>query len=80
MQVGSRTFRQVWAADFEFTAASGERPRPICLVAHELGSGRTIRLWEAELRERATAPYPTDPDVLFVAYYASADWRVVRQS
>jgi len=73
MQVGSRTFRQVWAADFEFTAASGERPRPICLVAHELGSGRTIRLWEAELRERATAPYPTDPDVLFVAYYASAE-------
>lgn len=73
MQIGPLTFREVWAVDFEFTAPPGEQPRPICLVARELGTGRTISLWEDDLRQRAVAPYPTGPDVLFVAYYASAE-------
>ena len=38
-------FREVWAVDFEFVAPPGERPTPVCLVARELKSGRTIRLW-----------------------------------
>jgi hypothetical protein len=59
--------------DFEFTASSGDPPRPICLVGRELGSGRTVRCWEDELFTRTTPPYPTDEQVLFVAYYASAE-------
>jgi hypothetical protein len=66
-------FTQVWAVDFEFTAPPGERPGPICLVARELGTGRTIRLWEDDLRRRTMPPYPIGPDVLIVAYYASAE-------
>lgn len=66
-------FREVWALDFEFTARPGERPDPICLVARELGSGRTVHIWEDELRQRRTPPYPTDHDCLLVAYYASAE-------
>ncbi|RXZ43126.1 DNA polymerase [Crenobacter cavernae] len=65
-------FREVWAADFEFRAAPGERPEPVCLVAKELLGGRTVRLWGDALRT-ASPPYPTGPDVLFVAYYASAE-------
>jgi DNA polymerase-1 len=66
-------FRQVWAADFEFAALPGERPQSICLVARELGTGRTLRVWEDELRRHTEPPYPTGPDTLFVGYYASAE-------
>jgi len=73
MRVGPVEYREVWAADFEFTALPGERPRPICLVARELASGRTLRLWEEELQRLDRSPYPVGPDVLYVAYYASAE-------
>ncbi len=43
----------------------------MCLVAWELRSGRKLRLWRDEFG--AAPPYPTGPDVLFVAYYASAE-------
>jgi hypothetical protein len=65
--------REVWLTDSEFAAPPGERPDPVCLVARELRSGRTLRLWRDELRARKEPPYPTGPDVLFVAYYASAE-------
>ena len=43
----------------------------MCLVAWELRSGRKLRLWRDEFGY--APPYPTGPDVLFVAYYASAE-------
>jgi hypothetical protein len=64
-------YREVWAADFEFTAPPGERQTPVCLVARELRSGRTIRLWQDQFGP--TPPFPIGADVLFVAYYASAE-------
>src|SRR5215470_17124827 len=64
-------YREIWAADFEFEAGSGERPDPVCLCARELRSGREIRLWRGQFD--SAPPYPTDADVLFVAYYASAE-------
>ena len=66
-------FSEVVVVDFEFSAPAGERPRPICLVAHELVSKRKFRLFEAELHGRQSAPYPTDRSTLFVSYYASAE-------
>ena len=42
-------FREVVAADFEFVAPPGERPNPVCVVAHELLSGRRFRLWWDQL-------------------------------
>jgi DNA polymerase-1 len=68
-----RDFREIWCVDFEFSAPPGERPRPICVVAKEFRSGRTIRLWEDELYRCDQPPYPTDASCLFVAYYASAE-------
>ena len=64
-------FAEIWAVDFEFGAEPGENPEPVCLVAWELRSGRKLRLWRDEFG--AEPPYPTGPDVLFVAYYASAE-------
>ena len=64
-------FREIVLADFEFAALPGERPDPICLVAHELRSGRRFRLWRDQM-ERAP-PSATGSDVLFVAFYASAE-------
>jgi hypothetical protein len=64
-------FREVVVLDFEFTALLGERPEPVCLVAWELRSGRRFRLFQGKFP--ATPPYATGPDVLFVAYYASAE-------
>jgi hypothetical protein len=65
------SFREVVVADFEFAITPGECPRPLCLVAHELRSGRRFRLWRNQFG--ALPPYATGPDVLFVAYYASAE-------
>jgi DNA polymerase I len=64
-------FREIWAADFEFTARPGERPEPICLVARELRSHRTIRLWRDKFGQQS--PYAIDSGSLFVAFYASAE-------
>lgn len=67
-----RDYREIVVADFEFRAAPGERPEPVCMVAREVRSGRTIRLWGDELTSSA-CPYSTAADTLFVAYYASAE-------
>src|SRR5262245_24874977 len=74
-------YRTIVAADFEFefgghssfeaASRAGERPRPVCLVARDLASGRTWRLWRDEFG--ATPPFPIGRDALFVAFYASAE-------
>lgn len=66
-------YAAVTCVDFEFGAPTGEPPHPICLVAHELKSGRTTRLWEDDLQRRKAPPYPIDNDALVIAYYASAE-------
>src|ERR1700730_370967 len=64
-------FHEVVVVDTEFTIAAGERPVPVCLVAHELRSGRRFRIFKNDFRP--TPPYATGPDVLFVAYFATAE-------
>jgi DNA polymerase I len=64
-------FDEAWAVDFEFTAPPGERPAPICMVARELHSGRTIRLWQDQFGP--APPFSIGERALFVAYYASAE-------
>ncbi len=59
--------------DFEFSAPPGERPEPICLVAREWSSGRTLRTWQDKLKRLKGPPYPIGDDSLIVAYYASAE-------
>ena len=66
-----RGFREIVLADFEFEIGPGERPIPVCLVAHEFISGRKFRIFEDQFG--AAPPYAAGLDVLFVAYYASAE-------
>lgn len=73
MQIGNQTFREVVVVDFEFHCPSGELPEVICMVARELASGRLHRLWIDECRSLTKPPFPSGPDVLVVAYYASAE-------
>src|SRR6516164_5927339 len=65
-------FREVWAVDFEFTANSGERLVPVCMVARELRGGRQLRLWSEQFGP--WPPFDISADALFVAYYASAEF------
>ena len=65
------SFREIVVIDYEFEVGHGERPVPICLVAKELRSGRTHRVFQNEFG--AGPPYATGSDVLVVAFYASAE-------
>jgi DNA polymerase-1 len=73
LRSGMNAYREVWLVDTEFSAPPGERPTPVCLVAREFRSGRTLRLWQDDLRGRRMPPYPIGSDTLFVAYFASAE-------
>ena len=64
-------YSEIWVVDFEFSAAPGERPLPLCGVFKELISGREIRRWEDELR--LPPPFSGGPEMLYVAFYASAE-------
>ena len=68
-------FREIWCLDFEFHPddhREGGRPVPVCLVARELRTARTIRQWRGEFGSHP--PFPTDDRTLFVGFYASAEW------
>lgn len=67
-------FREVWVGDSEFSTSPGNRPDPICMVAHELRTGRVVKLFGDELCQRRMAPYSVESDALFIAYYASAEF------
>ena len=64
-------FKELWAADFEFIARSGERQILVCLSARELRSGRQILLWHDQFGPEP--PFDVSSDSLFIAYYASAE-------
>ena len=63
---------QIVAGEFVGKRADrrGERPTPICMVAQEFRTGRTLRLWADELETMALSPFSTERDTLFVAYCA----------
>jgi DNA polymerase I len=64
-------FREIIAIDFEFETGEGENPKPVCMVAKEIGSGRLIKSWQDQLS--TTPPFPIDDETLIIAYYASAE-------
>jgi DNA polymerase-1 len=70
-------FDEIVLVDFEFNGgdrnprSDGNPPNVVCLVAHELRSGRRFRLWHDQLGK--SPPYRNDRKTLFVAFYASAE-------
>jgi DNA polymerase-1 len=73
---GLEAFDEIWACDTEYSATSGHRPTPICLVARELRTGRQLRLWADQLAQLSAPPFRTDSKSLFVAYAAAAEFSV----
>jgi DNA polymerase I-like protein with 3'-5' exonuclease and polymerase domains len=73
MSIAESDFREIWMVDFEFVAPDGDLQTPVCMVARELFSGQLLRLRREELLALDQSPIGTGPDVLFCAYYASAE-------
>ena len=67
-------YREIWAVDFEFHGAPGERPTVVCMVALELRSGRRIRYWQDGLFKLPVPPFPIDESALYIAFFASAEF------
>ena len=66
----------VWLCDFEFRPKNGREgnlPEPVCMVALNMHTGETRRIWRDELEQIGTPPFPAGRGALFVAYYASAE-------
>lgn len=72
MSLAELGFAEIWVADYEFRAGSGETPIPVCLVAKELISGQQICQWADEMGQKP--PYSLAEDSLFIAYYATAEF------
>jgi len=64
-------YEEIVLVDFEFNGKEGNRPNVVCVVAHELKSGRWFRLRQDQLGSEP--PYRIDNRTLVVAYYASAE-------
>jgi DNA polymerase I len=72
-------FREIWCVDTEYYPGAGrdnggrdgDAITPLCLVAYEMRTGRTVRLWQAELGR--FPPYRLDADALIVGYMISAE-------
>ena len=66
-------YTAIVAADFEFEfgGRDGNLPRPVCMVAKELRSGKIWRQWRDELGPEP--PFPIGADALFVSFTASAE-------
>jgi DNA polymerase-1 len=79
-------FKHLVALDAEFdfgghksseeASRCGERPRPVCLVARDLRTRRTWRIFRGEFGSEP--PFPTGADALAVAFYSSAEWGVFK--
>lgn len=65
-------FTAIVTADFEFEfgGRDGNLPRPVCMAAKELRSGKIWRLWRDEF---GGPPFPIGVDTLFVSFTASAE-------
>lgn len=74
IKIGGLNFNEVWLVDFEFSQSPGEKyPDVHCVVAKELNSKRTLRIWSDELHTLTTPPYSVGNGSLFIAYYAAAE-------
>jgi len=75
-------FRELWIIDTEFYpgpglgngGVEGDPITPLCLVAREMRSGRTVCLWEGEFGP--FPPYRLDTDALVLGYMISAEFGV----
>jgi hypothetical protein len=78
----SLPFEEIWRIDAEYYPGAGldhggiegDPLTPLCLVACEMRSGRTVRLWQDELRR--FPPYRLDAGALIISYNLAAEFGV----
>jgi DNA polymerase-1 len=63
----------VWLLDTEYATPPGDPVIPVCVVGHELFSGRRIRKF-FDPGQGHRCPFSLGQDALFVAYAAQAEW------
>jgi DNA polymerase-1 len=68
-----KQYTAIWHVDFEYREDANHHPVPVCMFAYEQRAGTEIQLWQDELQACRQAPFDIGPDVLFVAYAASAE-------
>jgi DNA polymerase-1 len=66
-------FAHISLLDFEYNAAPGEPPDPLCLVVEDFRSGEQKRFWRDELRAMRRPPFPTGPNAVAISFYAPAE-------
>jgi DNA polymerase I len=67
--------REVWVFDTEYAVyGDGRMPKPLCLFAVEIKSGREIRLWADEFG--AEPPFPIDRGSLIVSFSIVAEMNI----
>jgi hypothetical protein len=73
-------FGEIWLVDTEYYPGTGlshggvegDPITPLCLVAYEMRSGRTVRLWQNQLGR--FPPYRLDNEALFNSYNLAAEF------
>jgi hypothetical protein len=73
-------FREIWLGDGEYYPGAGLRNggvegdpiTPLCFVAYEMRSGRTVRLWQDQLGP--FPPYRLDNEALICGYNLAAEF------
>jgi DNA polymerase-1 len=65
-----RRFRHVWVLDFEYQTTHHVLPVPVAMVAHDVMTGRQLRLGPESMGPN---PFDADGPSLFVAFQAGAE-------
>lgn len=65
---------EIWVADAEYHQPDNHLPKPVCMVFHEINSGRTkeVWLWDSPM---ATPPFDVE-DSLYITFSAVAEMLV----
>ncbi len=66
-------YKEILLLDFEFQPNRDGAPKVVCLVVHELKSGKKLRFWKDALERMNEAPYSLGERSLFVSYFATAE-------
>ena len=57
--------------DTEYVSRPGEHVIPVCVCAESLVTGKT---WRMFYREGSKSPFKTGPEIVYIAYSATAEW------
>ena len=69
-------YGSIQSVDFEYFSESGGNPTPVCMVSHDLVSGKILRVWLHQDEEGETTPscpISVGYDTLYLTYSAGAE-------